>query len=273
MVSKLLYLLILYYIWISVNPLSEKYNKGYVLSLLPKNYTLNLQLIYQESDLHQITKYPVVLKPIICNGNNNGVKKINNITEARQHYQKYPVPYISQELYHASYEAMILYERQPFQKHGSIISIVLKEVSREWKPLRCRCNNSNDPNFTNCFIRNDLITPELTAKIDKISKNIPNFYAGRFDIRCSNLQELQKAQDFKILELNGVMGYDGRACIPSSKRYFYMTRWFYSRILIGIQNILLRQSTPFTLPIVLYHSTSRTIKCRDWEQFLSPSSL
>lgn len=47
-----------------------------------------------------------------------------------------------------------------------------------------------------------LVTPRLEALIDRISREIPDFHFGRFDVRFRSAEALG-AGDFRILELNG----------------------------------------------------------------------
>ena len=49
----------------------------------------------------------------------------------------------------------------------------------------------------------NLITPKLTATIDEIAQQIPEFYFGRFDIMYNNFEELERGKNFQIVELNG----------------------------------------------------------------------
>ena len=48
-----------------------------------------------------------------------------------------------------------------------------------------------------------LITPELTNRFDNISKSMPEFYFGRFDIRLESVDQLAKGEGFSIFEING----------------------------------------------------------------------
>lgn len=50
---------------------------------------------------------------------------------------------------------------------------------------------------------NHLIDDELVATFDTISKQIDGFYFGRFDLRCSSMEDLKKGKNIAILELNG----------------------------------------------------------------------
>lgn len=47
------------------------------------------------------------------------------------------------------------------------------------------------------------VTPQLEAVIDAISREIPDFHFGRFDIRFRSLAELRQGRGFRIVELNG----------------------------------------------------------------------
>ena len=64
---------------------------------------------------------------------------------------------------------------------------------------------------------NKYITPELVLFIDQLSKRIPGFYYGRFDIRCRSLAALARGEDFKILELNGAGGEPSIIYDPRTK--------------------------------------------------------
>jgi hypothetical protein len=47
------------------------------------------------------------------------------------------------------------------------------------------------------------ITAALTARIDAIARDIPQFHFGRFDVRYSSLAALRRGEDFTIIEING----------------------------------------------------------------------
>lgn len=48
-----------------------------------------------------------------------------------------------------------------------------------------------------------LITDALTAAIDEIAREMPEFHFGRFDVRFDSAQELQQGRGFAIMEVNG----------------------------------------------------------------------
>jgi hypothetical protein len=47
------------------------------------------------------------------------------------------------------------------------------------------------------------ITPQLTAAVDVIARDMPEFYFGRFDVRFDTLHELSAGRGFAIMEING----------------------------------------------------------------------
>ena len=48
-----------------------------------------------------------------------------------------------------------------------------------------------------------LITPQLTAAIDAIARDMPQFYCGRFDVRFDKPHDLCAGRGFTIMEING----------------------------------------------------------------------
>ena len=92
-------------------------------------------------------------------------------------------------------------------------------------------------------------TPALEAAIDRISKSIPGFYFGRYDIRTPSLADFKAGTNFKIVELNGVTSeathiYDPQNSLWEAYRVL-MKQW---RIAfeIGAQNVK-RGATPTRL--------------------------
>jgi hypothetical protein len=47
------------------------------------------------------------------------------------------------------------------------------------------------------------ITPALDARFDAISRSMPEFHYGRYDIRFASAERLREAEDFRIIEING----------------------------------------------------------------------
>jgi hypothetical protein len=49
----------------------------------------------------------------------------------------------------------------------------------------------------------DQITPELSARFDEISRAMPEFHYGRYDVRFASVDALRKGEAFRIIEING----------------------------------------------------------------------
>ncbi len=49
----------------------------------------------------------------------------------------------------------------------------------------------------------DYITPAMTEAFERIAQAIPEFYFGRFDVRFPTLEDLQRGENFLIIEING----------------------------------------------------------------------
>jgi membrane protein DedA with SNARE-associated domain len=50
------------------------------------------------------------------------------------------------------------------------------------------------------------ITPALDARFDAIARGMTEFHYGRFDLRFDTVESLMRAEDFAILEINGIGG-------------------------------------------------------------------
>jgi hypothetical protein len=48
-----------------------------------------------------------------------------------------------------------------------------------------------------------LITRALAERIDAIARSMPEFHYGRFDVRFASIEGLQRAEEFRIIEVNG----------------------------------------------------------------------
>jgi len=278
--KTLLIVLLLYYCILSSNPYTNKHTKVFALNHIPEEYVPSYKIISEISDVDDIV-YPCIFKPDVCSGNNNEVKKIYNKDEAKEYYYSLKKTskssnIIAQTIHNGPYEVGVLYERHPFKKNGHIISIIQKKLDKKWKPLRCQLNGFKDPNFTTCFNRSEWITDTLNNKIDEISKGIPDFYVGRYDIRFSDIEKFKSGEDIKILELNGTMGYDLRTTVIPRFSFRYLIlglRFILVRLLIGFQNILLcRSVNPITLIINQIKRLMKIKECHNYHIF-RPSEL
>ncbi|MBM3605397.1 MAG: ATP-grasp domain-containing protein [Alphaproteobacteria bacterium] len=86
------------------------------------------------------------------------------------------------------------------------------------------------------------VTPELEQVIDDISREIPQFHFGRFDIRFASLDELRRGKGFCVVELNGAGAemlhiWAGDARLGNA----YRTLWQQYRTLFAIGARMRRQ--------------------------------
>ncbi|ASZ11946.1 NRDE family protein [Chitinophaga pendula] len=185
-------------------------------------------------------QFPVIAKPDIGERGVQ-VKLVKSLTELTAYNRKNRVPFLIQEFINYEQEVGIFYYRLPGAKTGNISGIVekqfltvtgdgisavidlLKKDSRSLLQLQALQfshgemlyavlpagqqlqlvpygNHSRGAKFID---RSDKISPQLTAVIDQICTQIPDFYYGRLDIRFTNWTELLEGRNFSIIELNG----------------------------------------------------------------------
>lgn len=184
-------------------------------------------------------QFPIIGKPDIGERGWQ-VEKINNTEELEKYVTQAPVNFLIQEYLDLPVEMGVFYYRYPQEELGNISSIVIKEMlsvkgdgrstleelilqydraKLQWKALKKRYATSlkqvlqkgevkelisigNHARGTKFLNGNHLINEELTKTFDKISKGIPGFFFGRYDIRTASEESLYKGE-IKIMELNG----------------------------------------------------------------------
>ncbi|SHH83870.1 ATP-grasp domain-containing protein [Flavobacterium defluvii] len=184
--------------------------------------------------------FPLIAKPDI-GLRGSGVKKIKTIHELKEYAEKANFDFLVQSLIPFKNEVGIFYVRHPHQKNGKITGIVSKEflaVTGDGKSTIEDLINQT-PRFQLQFDAlkgeygdqlnqileegeslnlvpfgnhargakfldgSHLITSKLTNMINDIALQIPEFYFGRFDIMYNTFEELEKGENFQIVELNG----------------------------------------------------------------------
>ncbi|WP_406238409.1 D-alanine--D-alanine ligase [Acetobacter orientalis] len=196
-----------------------------------------------EAMSHKGLSLPIVVKPDVgCNG--TGVKLARTENELYAALAAFPrnTPLVLQRLIPYQHEAGIFYIRHPDQACGSISSLTYKDIPTLtgnghstvlellkqdprtqlllplYTPrLEHRLNEvlplseTLDLVFTGnhckgAVFRNGAndITPALTAQIDAIMKDIPDFHFGRIDVKFESAEALRHGEKFEIIEINGV---------------------------------------------------------------------
>lgn len=185
--------------------------------------------------------YPAVMKPDVGE-RGNGVAIVRSEAEARAYRAAGRV--IVQE-YVPGDEVGVFYYRYPGEVRGRIYSMHRKvfpevtgdgvrrlgellrgdpraglyEVDRERVPaagervrlveIGAHCRGTQFLDARQWWTR------ELAETIDEISRAVPGFYFGRYDIRYSSLEELQQGRGFRVIELNGVAAEAGHIYDPA----------------------------------------------------------
>jgi hypothetical protein len=197
--------------------------------------------------------FPIILKP---NSGERGwkVEKIRNKEELASYISTFRRRLILQEFIDYPYEYGIMYARIPGAKRGSITSIVIKEqlsvvgdgqsalqelfqhskrcryhFERLSEKFRDRLNwipaegefvqlvelgtHSRGSTFRD---GNTLISDDLVEIFDRVSRSIPGFYIGRYDVKTQSYDELLEG-NFKIMELNGAASEPAHIYDPDNK--------------------------------------------------------
>lgn len=253
--------LFIVYLFLSANNgiACEINHKAYYLSKLPEKYSLPFYIITPRNidRVLSIIEYPIIFKPNKCTGGGLHVEKIDNRREAEIYLQKHlkcDSHIIAQKYINNCREFNILYERHPLLSTGKVIAItervpVIKSL--KFQPLNIGYTTRK------CYVvdHSKYINEEFSTLIDNITKKVPNFYVGRYDIKAKDLESLLQHK-FKIIELNGLFGVDQRCYINTLKalhpsNILLQSRWFLKRVLVGLQTNLLY--TPFVIIYNLYH--------------------
>lgn len=186
--------------------------------------------------------YPIVAKPDIgCRG--MGVWRIFNDDDLRAYLRLYPAgeSMMLQTLHDFPHEVGLFYIRHPDWDKGFIFSLTEKHFAsvtgdgvtalkdlilnhpRAGKIAHIYLERHKDKldyvvpagekyriafagsHSRGTIFKNgaDLITPTMNETWDRISKQIPEFYFGRFDVRYNTIEDVKKGENCKIVEVNG----------------------------------------------------------------------
>lgn len=187
-------------------------------------------------------EFPLIAKPDI-GFRGYLVKKVDNQTDLENYLKNNNIAILLQEYIDYEKEIGIFYYKIPGEHKGKITSITLKKFitvtgngfdnlsklilkdkraflyhrifeklhqeklynipkKGEIVKLTAIGNHSKGTEFIN---GNRLIDNGLEHFLDNLTSALPDFYYGRFDIKYESLKKLKKAENFKILELNGII--------------------------------------------------------------------
>lgn len=194
-----------------------------------------------KSDLDKSSiQYPFIVKPdVACQG--ILFRKIDTEEQLQSYHEKIPVEYIVQELVSYPMEVSVFYIRHPQQAKGRVTGFLHKiplqvtgngidtlqqlilqhpkaqkrlgEMFSKHKEqlqtimpagekymLSYAANHNRGAHFIDL---KEHIDDKLVAIFDEISHSINDFFYGRYDIMCSNVEDLKNGKNFTILEYNG----------------------------------------------------------------------
>lgn len=183
--------------------------------------------------------YPVIFKP---DHGERGfmVKKITSEQEVELYLNSFNKDFIIQEFLDLPLEFGIFYARMPDEPKGYVTSVVIKDMltvtgdgsstlqelilnkpraKLQWPKLKQAhagqlhhiipagenyvVNAIGNHSLGTTFINGEhLINRQLSKTFDTLSKQIDGFYFGRYDLRCSSIEDLYAGR-IKIMELNG----------------------------------------------------------------------
>ena len=183
--------------------------------------------------------FPLIFKPDL--GERGWmVKRIKNKNDIADYLKQIKIDFLIQDFVNLPLEFGVFYIRHPNQPQGRVTSIVLKEMltitgngkktvaelilendraKLQWETLKITyapvlnkvlasdeglelVSIGNHCLGTKFLNGNHLITDKLSASFDAISKQIPGFYFGRFDLRAATFEDLENGV-VQVVELNG----------------------------------------------------------------------
>ena len=185
--------------------------------------------------------FPFIFKPNIGE-RGKGVEKIFSREQLIKHIKTVKEDFIIQEFIEYEIELGIFYHKYPNAHKSGITSVTAKEfltitgdgintfealikksvrASYQYNRMKVKFaerwqkiipagekillepigNHCRGTMFLN---HNKLINAELVAVFDKISKDIPGFFYGRYDLKVKSIEDLYAGKNIRIMELNGV---------------------------------------------------------------------
>jgi hypothetical protein len=186
--------------------------------------------------------FPIVAKPDLGK-NGTGVRIIESEAALADYLRAYPKDsgLVLQKYIPYEGEAGVFYIRYPHEATGRVVSLTLKyfpkvvgdgaKTLRELIEADPRARVIKELYFARHGARLDTvvaagenvrlvsvgnhckgaifkdgaphITPAMTEAFEKVAREMPEFYFGRFDVRFGSLESFKRGEDFYILEVNG----------------------------------------------------------------------
>ena len=235
----------------TVQLIPKRYRPASVLVLPNDDFNKVLEHIKNEG-----IQFPLIAKPDI-GFRGLLVKKIKTENDLKDYLDTYPIKIIVQEFISYPNECGLFYHRLPNKENGKITSITLKkfltvkgngiltiselilqndrakiyfELLKEIHQEKLNFVLEKDKKFllndignhvkgTQFISGNHLINKKLIEVFDTINKQIDGWYYGRLDIKYDSIEALERGDNFKILEINGIISEPTH--IYDSTKYTY----------------------------------------------------
>ncbi|MBL9128664.1 MAG: hypothetical protein JNL97_13500, partial [Verrucomicrobiales bacterium] len=203
-------------------------------------------------------EFPLILKPDLGQ-RGLGVRRIGGLAEGEAYLRRTSADVVVQRYDPGPFEAGVFYYRFPGEERGRLFAITekifpsvvgdgvrtLEELVRadaraRWiadrylRRLGPRVSEVPPPGRSvplvatgnhaqGCIFRDGWRwwTPELEQRFDAISRRLPGFFVGRYDVRFGDEEEFRSGRGFRIVELNGASAeatsiYDERHSIRTA---------------------------------------------------------
>lgn len=184
--------------------------------------------------------FPVIVKPEI-GGQGILVRKIEDKAQLKFYHENIPVEYFIQQYISYPLEVSLFYYRYPWEKKGKITGFLqkvpmqisgdgihtIKELILQNSKSKKRIEaleRKHGKNFDRILANGEHYKLSIAANhnrgaqfidlkgeideslhqlLDGISLSINDFFYGRYDIMCNNIEDLKNGKNFVILEYNG----------------------------------------------------------------------
>ncbi|MEO9868961.1 hypothetical protein [Ekhidna sp.] len=219
-------------------------------NFIPKTKLIQKRDVDRASLTAEEIGFPIIAKPDIGE-RGIWVKKIENQLELQDYTKKCPVNFLLQEMVLFPIELGVFYVKFP-DEGGRVTSIVRKDflkITGDGESTVLELLEKNQRAIMTADFESDyleligLVVPDaeqevliepignhcrgtkflddnqeidnlLNQAFNKLADQIPEFYFGRFDIKCQSYEDLKQLKNFKILELNGAGAEPGHIYQP-----------------------------------------------------------
>jgi hypothetical protein len=205
-------------------------------NVLPKEDFKSIETKLTENKID----YPLIVKPEV-GGQGILFRKLDTQEELQHYHSLMPFEYIVQQLVHYPMEVSVFYIRHPKNTKGIVTGFLhkipmqvvgngvqtleelilnhpkgqkrteelYKKHTEKWNSiipsgekymLSYAANHNRGAQFIDL---KEHIDEKLASVFDEISHSINDFFYGRYDIMCTNVNDLKNGNNFTILEYNG----------------------------------------------------------------------